>query len=920
MSGQVDGLGSAPVSGAELLLLAAAEVAMASARSKREYALQRVKDAEEALHEFRTLAYVEHNNILSLRKKHAALSKELSTIYQEYASLSKYVTKIEEQYRLAESKLGKGVEVLQVHIDEMGTAGNSAQGIEPSGLHAFVEEQRQTVLDSSLSLQEDIRVIGETLGTEENAETFLGMEKMIVDKLVEVRKVQDYLFALESSMKSMGVDLANEGSLALSTALNVLKEEQSLTQNVRIKNVEYQKEKALLQHLKYENPARYQTELLNLPPEMIVVEEERVGLDSKDLQHFAEHSLREAMRQRDWDLGEEGLVVDAQQKMQEALAAVNLAKSRIDAALAHVNPYVGGLGISDSSDKALNLYLDGLWKEDVAFDVFVMKEDGQGLLVDATGGYTAKVAQEHQDYISQGTYVELVNILHSMEDIVKNAGKNESFFSKEQRDEFWGVSRTETHRITDPTTGTAQVVKTRVLLEDEERAQVKEANLNEWEKDKTLKDRTILAENLDNRSFLKTVQALSGHAKQLRSLAQVSSLSAGLRKQADWTANLSNVFLQALDRYQKSKIAGGEPEIVVTRANGQEELTTSSLEALRQAFSDWQKMGGLEHFYHLKTIIDQNGHAGTIIRPSTSDLVYFDYASTGEATLNRQIGALGEKMERLNDYLKYLNTIDSIMSRSSHDVDYRGVMIRPNSAGDWTFEESDSEELKIAFNGLYNLFTVEGQVLKEEQNLAEGESKIESYGKVGQLTPGQRQQVGEILARVEARLKHNENPLQWKKKEPSKDEENISDPSRETVQAQADNPNLESVTDYTFTIKKTAEQNQLKAALSKYGVTDRTDTRAGQLQANKVKSKDDFILDLLGNNGIDHTKLYHLFNDEEFLGAVSKAITHGQSVNDSSKQELKKVMFIYQEFIKSAGGILDKISEIIKKLAQHVER
>lgn len=912
MTGQVDGLGSAPVSGAELILLEAAEVAVASARSKRDYALKRVKDAEETLQELNTLAMQSYPHILSLRKEHADKRKDLNDLYQEYSRLSKYVTQIEEQYRLAESKLGRGVEVLQVHVDEIGTAGNSAQGIEPSGLHAFIEEQRLVVLEGSLGVQEAVREIGNTLGSEENIETFLGKQKSVEDKLIEIRKVQDYLFALESSMKSIGIDLKDQDSLALSQALKIIKEGQSLTQNVSIKNEEYESKKALLEHLRYEDPVKYQRELLKLPPKNIVIEQEIENLSTKDLSHFAQRSLKDAMRQSDWRLSEGGLVVDAQQKMQEALTAIDLAESKIDQALTYVNPTIAGFGISDSSQNALNLYLDGLWKEEVAFDIFLMNKDETGLEGEDTGNYIARVAQEHQDYISQGTYVELVNIIHAMEDLVKKAGTNEAVFGQQQRDEFWGVSRTETFSVSDPN-GDAKVVKTRVLLESEERAKVKEENLNSWEGDETLKRQSVVTQNLDNRSFLKTVQTAAIQAKQLRGLAQASSLSAGLRKQAEWTSNLSNVFLKAFEQYQKSQIAGNEKKIVVTRDSGVEELTTSSLEALRQAFDDWQKLGGFEHFYHLKTIIKQNGYAGTIIRPSTSDLVYFDYASTGEATLNRQIGALGEKMERLNDYLKYLNTIDSIMSRSSHDVDYRGIMLRPTSANDWTFVESDQAELKTALNGLYDLFTIEGQVLDGTG------SGFESYGEVGQLTPGQRQQVGEILARVEARLLNKENPLQWKKKEPNKDGYDMeTDPTREEVQTEADKPDLEQQTDYTFIIKKTSDQNHLQDAMEKYGVDKRLDTRQGQQVANRVQSVDDFAEKVLG--GIDYKYLYHLFNDEEFLGAVSKAITHGQSVNDSSKQELKKVMFIYQEFIKSAGGILDKVSEIIKKLAQHVER
>jgi hypothetical protein len=67
-------------------------------------------------------------------------------------------------------------------------------------------------------------------------------------------------------------------------------------------------------------------------------------------------------------------------------------------------------------------------------------------------------------------------------------------------------------------------------------------------------------------------------------------------------------------------------------------------------------------------------------------------------------------------------------------------------------------------------------------------------------------------------------------------------------------------------------------------------------------------------------RLFRFFNDENFQQFVSNAITHGQTSNDQFKQKLKKTMFIYQEFIKSAGTIMEKISEMIKNMANKVGR
>jgi len=68
------------------------------------------------------------------------------------------------------------------------------------------------------------------------------------------------------------------------------------------------------------------------------------------------------------------------------------------------------------------------------------------------------------------------------------------------------------------------------------------------------------------------------------------------------------------------------------------------------------------------------------------------------------------------------------------------------------------------------------------------------------------------------------------------------------------------------------------------------------------------------------SRLFNVFNDEDFGTAISTAVTFGQSLNDELKHSLKKTMFVYQEFIKSAGSVMDKIAELIKGIAQRLAR
>lgn len=49
---------------------------------------------------------------------------------------------------------------------------------------------------------------------------------------------------------------------------------------------------------------------------------------------------------------------------------------------------------------------------------------------------------------------------------------------------------------------------------------------------------------------------------------------------------------------------------------------------------------------------------------------------------------------------------------------------------------------------------------------------------------------------------------------------------------------------------------------------------------------------------------------------ITKAITAAQSLNDTQKEEVRNYLFVFEEYYKSASSILQKISQIIEKMAQ----
>ena len=53
---------------------------------------------------------------------------------------------------------------------------------------------------------------------------------------------------------------------------------------------------------------------------------------------------------------------------------------------------------------------------------------------------------------------------------------------------------------------------------------------------------------------------------------------------------------------------------------------------------------------------------------------------------------------------------------------------------------------------------------------------------------------------------------------------------------------------------------------------------------------------------------------------ITNAITAGQSLNDTQKESVRQILFIFEEFYKSASAILQSLTQIIERLAQNLSR
>lgn len=882
MPESVGGVGSGPVSGAELLLVEEAQFAFNAAKSKKKSAESSIKVVEGMLENFSVLVKGENSEILALKTELNKARGFMRGIYESYAFLSKLVGKVEGEYSEAKRKLGAGVEVVQGHVDTIGVVANDEEDIDASGLHANIDDQIDELKDRIEYLEDFIMEVTSEVGKPEIENTFRGDQNRIEEELNFVMQVKDYIYALKNAMKKSGIALTDD--VKLQAAINELENIEDVDEYISVRNEEYYKAKELLNKLKAEDPKKYKEELAKLPPPIIVENVTKEGMNAKNLLNFSSLKLRQSFRERRWDreIDDPELVITANTKIKESLRASTKAKVMANAALVHVDAS-DGTGITDGDQTSLDGFLHKYWEENVAAAIFAQDENTNQLLFDSSSGeYIVKVGERHKDFISQGAYVEMVNMLHSLEDLVKEGVENEhdGIFTKTEIQDFWGITALKKYEVTSPN-GEKSVITERVRLNDRERAEVKKENIEAWEKDEgitSLKESFIDVELLNDRDFLRTVGLVSTQSRYLRNVAEGGALCEGLAKQALWTSNLALIFEEAKREMMNARKMGADKSIIVDRGGISEESTVG-MQALRKAFDTWQKVGGFYHFFNLKSVLKQvtvpsEEVRGTIVRPSTSDLLFFEYASTGEATLNRQIGALGETMSRLNDYLGHLNKIDSMMSKGSLDVNHKGIMESSD------FEDSDANALIEALNDLFDMYKVQADVWND--------GALETPGKVGQLNDGQRQEVAVLLARASARLKNDVSPL--------------DDDDR---------------------VKSLDDETEVKTELDNFGAIDGM-SKGGHATANTLGAqypdKGCFSDTFLPSSSDIKSRLHHLFNDEEFIASLGRAITYGQGVNDELKQTLKKTMFVYQEFIKSAGSIMEKISDMIKGMAQRVGR
>jgi hypothetical protein len=96
-------------------------------------------------------------------------------------------------------------------------------------------------------------------------------------------------------------------------------------------------------------------------------------------------------------------------------------------------------------------------------------------------------------------------------------------------------------------------------------------------------------------------------------------------------------------------------------------------------------------------------------------------------------------------------------------------------------------------------------------------------------------------------------------------------------------------------------------------------TLKDQLQ-NDVPTFYAFQTLLADGNNVNPLNIAGFLPPNTVQGSITTAITAGENLNDTQKEKVRRFMFVFEEYYKSASAILTKITQIIQRMAQGINR
>lgn len=257
-------------------------------------------------------------------------------------------------------------------------------------------------------------------------------------------------------------------------------------------------------------------------------------------------------------------------------------------------------------------------------------------------------------------------------------------------------------------------------------------------------------------------------------------------------------------------------------------------------------------------------------RVNTSDMVFYQYSRAGESGLNVQLGQLGDAINSLNQAVTQLNRIENILSVNpgTNFVDDRGELksfydsSQPNATANNapTGTTSDSRQFFNAVPTFKQAEVIPGST---------------SYNTAIDVLKSVQSQLGAVAAQF----------------------------TQGSDQYQA----IQKVITYlnNYNVSSWSATNQ-----SDWYDTDTPDTSSG----------DEYYKESYPSGTSAPTNFARLFNDDAFRKSISDALSTAQSQNDVQQQNLRKAEFLYEEFVKSAGDIMDRIYQSIQNVVQKISQ
>lgn len=251
-------------------------------------------------------------------------------------------------------------------------------------------------------------------------------------------------------------------------------------------------------------------------------------------------------------------------------------------------------------------------------------------------------------------------------------------------------------------------------------------------------------------------------------------------------------------------------------------------------------------------------------RVNTSDMVFYQYSRAGEAGLNIQLGQLGDAIDSLNKAVTQLNRVEYVMSINPGQnlLNYRGELMSYSNSNPTTATADKATGVSSSLY-YYNVVPAFSQT-----ELVSGSTT--SYNNAIQVLKDTMIQLNAV--------------------------QNLFPAGSDQYQA------LQTVL----------------TQMNTYGISGWSGTQSNWFDttAPNPTNGDGFY-----NNSTPTPKNFaRLFMDDVFRKAVSDALATAQSQSDVQQQNLRKAQFLYQEFVKSAGDIMDRIYQamqnVIQKIAQ----